>query len=32
VHDKTSREAQRLNENFFLKSKEAMELPTYGLN
>ena len=32
VHDKTSRQAQRLNENFFLKSKEAMELPTYGLN
>lgn len=32
VHDKTSRQAQLLNDNFFLKSKEAMELPTYGLN
>ena len=32
VHDKTSRQAQLLKENFFLKSKEAMELPTYGLN
>lgn len=32
VHDKTSRQAQRLNENFFLKSKQAAELPTYGLN
>ena len=32
VHDKTSRQAQLFNENFFLKSTEAMELPTYGLN
>ena len=32
VHDKTSRQAQLLNENIFLKSKEAMELPTYGLD
>jgi len=32
VHDKTSRQAQLLNENFFLKSTEAMELPTYELN
>ncbi len=32
VHDKTSRQAQLFNENFFLKSTEAMALPTYGLN
>lgn len=32
VHDKTSRQAQLFNENFFLKSTEAMKLPTYGLN
>ena len=32
VHDKTSRQAQLFQENFFLKSKEPMELPTYGLN
>ena len=29
VHDKTSRQARLLKENFFLKSKEAAELPTY---
>jgi hypothetical protein len=32
VHDKTSRQAQLFKENFFLKSTEPMELPTYGLN
>jgi hypothetical protein len=32
VHDKTSAQAQLLKENFFSKSKEAAELPTYGLN
>ena len=32
VHDKTSRQSQLCNENFFLKSTEAMGLPTYGLN
>jgi len=32
VHDRTSRQAQLLNENFFLKSKEPAELPTHGLN
>jgi hypothetical protein len=32
VHDKTSRQGRELKENFFLKSKEAAELPTYGLN
>jgi hypothetical protein len=32
VHDKTSRQARLLNENLFLKSTEAMKLPTYGLN
>jgi hypothetical protein len=32
VNQKTIRQAQRLQENFFLKSKEAAELPTYGLN
>ena len=32
VHDKTSRQAQLFNENFFLKSTEAIKLPTYGLN
>jgi hypothetical protein len=32
VHDKTSRQAQLFNENFFLKSTETMKLPTYGLN
>lgn len=32
VHDKTTRESQSLNENFFLKSTEATPLPTYGLN
>lgn len=31
VHDKTSRQGRKLKENFFLKSKEAAELPTYGL-
>jgi len=32
VHDKTSRQAELLNENFFLKSSDAMQLPTYGIN
>lgn len=32
VNEKTIRQAQQLQENFFLKSKEAAELPTYGLN
>ncbi len=32
VHDKTIRQAQLFNENFFLKSTAAMKLPTYGLN
>jgi hypothetical protein len=32
VHDTTSSQAQELKENFFLKSKEPAELPTYGLN
>lgn len=32
VHDKTSRQAQACNENFFLRSKTAAPLPTYGLN
>lgn len=32
VHDKTSQQAQLSKENFFLKSKDAAELPTYGLN
>jgi hypothetical protein len=32
VHDKTSRQAQEFNENYFLKSKEAVKLPSYGLN
>ena len=32
VHDKTSRQEQLLHENSFLKSTEAAELPTYGLN
>jgi hypothetical protein len=32
VHDKTSRQTQQKQENFFLKSKEPAELPTYGLN
>jgi hypothetical protein len=32
VHDKTSRQAQLSKENFFLKSKKAADLPTYGLN
>jgi len=32
VHDKTSREAKLYEENFFLKSKKAADLPTYGLN
>ena len=32
VHDKTSGQAQLLKENFFLKSKEPAELPTYGLD
>jgi hypothetical protein len=31
VHEKTSRRARRINENFFLKSKEPGPLPTYGL-
>lgn len=32
VHDKTIRQAQSFNENFFLKSKSANALPTYGIN
>lgn len=32
VHDKTCGQAQLSNENFFLKSKEPIPLPTYGLN
>jgi hypothetical protein len=32
VNEKTIRQDQQLQENFFLKSKEAAELPTYGLN
>lgn len=32
VHDKTRIQAQRIQENYFLKSKEAAEFPTYGLN
>ena len=32
VHDKTCRQAQACSQNFFLKSKEAEPLPTYGLN
>ncbi|MDL1975994.1 MAG: hypothetical protein LWX55_14720 [Deltaproteobacteria bacterium] len=32
VHDKTSRQAQLFNENFFLKSIEVIKLTTYGLN
>ena len=32
VHDTTSSQAQESKENFFLKSKEPAELPTYGLN
>lgn len=32
VHDKTNAKTQRLKENFFLKSKEPSELPTYGIN
>ncbi len=32
VHDKTNRRTQSQNENLFLKSSEAMSLPTYGLN
>jgi len=32
VHDKTSRQAQASNKNFFLKSETAAPLPTYGLN
>jgi len=32
VHDKTSRQAQACNKNFFLKGKGAVALPTYGLN
>lgn len=32
VHDKTTRQAQLSKENSFLKSKDPMELPTYGLN
>ena len=32
VHDKTRIQAQQIQENYFLKSKEAAELPTYGLN
>jgi len=32
VHDKTTRQAQSSNENFFLKSTKAEPLPTYGLN
>lgn len=32
VHDKTSRQAQAINQNFFLKGKGKVQLPTYGLN
>lgn len=32
VHDKTNQEAQLYDENFFLKSKNAAELTTYGIN
>ena len=32
VHDKTSRQEQLFHENSFLKSTEAAELPTFGLN
>lgn len=32
VHDKTSRQARASNENFFLKSKGEIPIPTYGLN
>lgn len=32
VDDKTVSQAQQFQENFFLKSKEAAELPTYGIN
>jgi hypothetical protein len=31
VHDKTSRQARKTQSNFFLKSTEAAQLPTYGL-
>jgi hypothetical protein len=32
IDDKTISQAQRFQENFFLKSKEAIALPTYGVN
>jgi len=32
VHDKTKRQAQACNENFFLNGKDDIPLPTYGLN
>lgn len=32
VHNKTSRQAQAVKENFFLKGKGEVQLPTYGLN
>ena len=32
VNDKTTKHAQQMQRNFFLKSKEPAELPTYGLN
>lgn len=32
VNDKTISRAQELKENFFLKGKEAIQLPTYGVN
>ena len=32
IHDKTSRQTQAFEENFFLKSKSADPLPTYGIN
>lgn len=32
VHDKANQEAKSYNDNLFLKSKKAMELPTYGIN
>ncbi len=32
VHDKTTRNAQLSDENFFLKSTDAASLPTYGVN
>ncbi len=32
VHDKMRSKAQQTKKNIFLKSKEPMPLPTYGLN